>query len=150
MRLSFAGPLKEDVLAMGFNYVDVHVDKPEWMRQLLIAYGQARRAQRADWWIGEMEALIDNITHDCPDVDTIVIDDVRFPNEVAWIEEQGGIVVRLARPDFRRNLPCDADESETALDDMDLITVSATNGATDYLYARTMDVIGTMDLRWED
>ena len=82
MRVSFAAALKEDMLRLGFSYTDVHVDKPEWMRNLLIAYGQARRAHDPDYWIDRLAGLVNKIKHEYPEVHTIVIDDVRFPNEV--------------------------------------------------------------------
>lgn len=45
-------------------------------------------------------------------LDLAFISDVRFPNEVKRIEEEGGIVVRLTRDPFG-----DQHESEVALDD---------------------------------
>lgn len=44
--------------------------------------------------------------------DCIIIADVRFPNEVKYIQSKGGIVIRLLRTPF----PEDKHESETALD----------------------------------
>lgn len=41
-----------------------------------------------------------------------IIPDVRFPNEVKWIQDKGGKVLRLTRTPF----PDDTHESETALD----------------------------------
>lgn len=53
---------------------------------------------------------------------TTIIPDVRFPNEVEYIQKQGGVVVRLLRA------PCgmqDQHKSETALDAMTERTVAA-------------------------
>lgn len=38
---------------------------------------------------------------------SVVISDVRFPNEAGWVIEQGGVLVRVLRPDLQP-LPADA------------------------------------------
>jgi hypothetical protein len=36
-----------------------------------------------------------------PDEERVVISDVRFPNEVKWIKSQGGVIIRIIRPDVQ-------------------------------------------------
>jgi hypothetical protein len=67
-----------------------------------------------------------------------VIDDVRFPNEVNFIRQRGGVVLRLARTE-PVICPGHDDESETALDEMDFDGyVVAGEGALELLEARTI------------
>jgi hypothetical protein len=58
----------------------------EWGRDML------------DWdlWVRVLDAHL-GLTADRPVHDRIVITDVRFPNEAAWLHEQGGHLVRLVR-----------------------------------------------------
>jgi len=69
----------------------------------------AREVFGEDFWV---KTLLDNI-RPCDDA---VIDDVRFPNECAAIHKQGGLVVRVTRPNYH---PLNDHESETALLDYD-------------------------------
>jgi hypothetical protein len=56
---SFANPLKEDVVAMGFDRKVVFYEKPPWMRALLQVYGQAKRAIDPDYWVKRAETSLD-------------------------------------------------------------------------------------------
>jgi len=135
-RVSYAGPLKEDVLNMGFDPAHV-LAKPDWMRNLLIAYGQARRAVNPDHWVervgGKLRALLAEERKANADLfgpgreQLVVIDDLRFENEADALRmfeaEFGGVdlmLVRLERRDYdRAGLAGTGDISETALDDYD-------------------------------
>jgi len=109
VQLSFADSLKREVIGMGFDVDAVRVTKPEPIRKLLQAYGQARRWQDPNYWIDSVGRSIKL----CKPNTIFIIDDVRFPNEAAFVEEMG-VLIRLERPGYD-NL--DTDESETALDD---------------------------------
>jgi hypothetical protein len=89
---SFAGPLKEDVVAMGFDRKVVYYKKPPWMRALLQVYGQAKRALDPDYWVKRAANAIDL----CKPGSVFIFDDVRFPNEVEWIESRAH---RLPHPE---------------------------------------------------
>lgn len=78
-RISLAQPLKQEVLDLGFTTNDV-LDKEPWMRQLLIALGQARRAKQPTYWIDR--ALASMIRHTDEGRDLFVVDDCRFINEL--------------------------------------------------------------------
>lgn len=85
-RLSYAQPLKDDVREMGFSWEDIR-EKPPWMRFLLQAYGQARRAQDPDYWVKRMEMRLRSsytqkqLSMYAQTPLCLVIDDLRFENE---------------------------------------------------------------------
>jgi ABC-type enterochelin transport system substrate-binding protein len=141
--VSFATALKVDVIQMGFDAQEVMETKPQPIRALLQAYGQARRHQDKDYWVKEamdyIKTLRQSNSYDGP----VVIDDVRFPNEVAAVTNAGGLVIRLDRPDLIR--PDNEDPSETALDNMVLDhTVAAGEGDLDYLVANVVEYLWMM------
>lgn len=82
-RSSMAGELKQDLSDLGIQKGQPHA------RELMIHYGQYKRAQHADYWIERLR----NKLHD--DFDGEVIDDVRYPNETAFLRDRGFLVVRL-------------------------------------------------------
>lgn len=111
VQLSFADALKREVIGMGFDPDVVRNTKPEPIRKLLQAYGQARRWQDPNYWIDSVGRSI-NL---CKPTTVFIIDDVRFPNEAQMVEDMG-VLIRLERPGYDNT---DTDESETALDDWD-------------------------------
>ncbi len=115
-RHSFAGPLKADLAHMGFSATAIE-QKPAWMRSLMQAYGQARRAEDPNHWSGIMEHVL------AEEFGNIVIDDMRFPNEYEMLRKLGERpeimvqLVRVMRLGYERDTIEHAqDESETALD----------------------------------
>lgn len=86
--MRFAGPLKDDIRAMGFPGWAVQ-QKPDWMRLLMQAYGQARRALDSEHWVKQLILDLENEQrciqtsllgqHEVPR--HYVIDDMRFRNE---------------------------------------------------------------------
>lgn len=68
-----------------------------------------------------------------------IVSDVRYPNEVKAIENSGGIVIRLHRPDYLRYEALKGDtrnllhESETALDDYEFQHIIVNDGTLDEL-----------------
>ena len=61
--------------------------------EIWIKVGNALREVYAPIWI-------DNCLRSNPDVDVIIITDLRFPNEATKIKELGGLCVRVDRPGF--------------------------------------------------
>lgn len=122
---SFAAALKRDLATLG-------VDKAQpGARALMIAYGTTwGRANDPDMWVERLRFDL----HD--DFDGHVIDDVRFPNEIAFLRDRGFLIVRtFAAGNVRmdRGIPLGLvvteDSSETSLDnepcDLQLDTASA-------------------------
>ena len=101
-RFAFADLLKDAASRM-LTIVGVTGDwgdsafKEIW-RPLLVALGAGMRATEPRYWIrllaGDMEL------HRIKASDNVVITDVRYANEVAWIQDKGGIVIMLERPGY--------------------------------------------------
>lgn len=131
-RLAFADAVKR--YASEFFGVSPDVDK-ETSRWVLQGIGEMFR-EKVDksYWINQVSEKIDNI-------DTIyIVTDVRYRNEASWIEQAGGVLVRVERR-ARWSLVKDAHPSETELDDYAFGHVIDNNGSlkeyreavTDYL-----------------
>lgn len=70
--------------------------KPDYVsltyRQLLQLWGtEYRRKQDPDYWVKRLEKKLRGL-------ERVVIDDVRFPNEVEMVQRLGGRVIRIDRP----------------------------------------------------
>lgn len=147
LRASFAAELKRDILDMGFSKEDI-LCKPAWMRELMIAYGRARRAENPDCWIERLDSWMQFHEREAASLDNLkfVCDDCRFPNELAYFNglSERGYVVTLIRVErvFNNQYDFDLlnsiyqlDVSETALDqytDWDYV-IQAKSGEIDYL-----------------
>lgn len=122
---SFAGPLKRAVFetfGVGTHTRKTQIVPVRWentpfwtqgrggymtYRELLQEFGMLFRRRNQRHWI---DLLLNAADDPC---DTVVIDDLRFPNEADAIRETGGIVIRLTR----RGGEVPEHISETALDD---------------------------------
>lgn len=111
--MSFAGPLKADLVRLGFDSALVYSHKPPHIRKLLQAYGMAARKEDPNWWV---KRLFNNIDMLYDGEHRIIIDDVRFENEVDAIRAAGGYVYRMINVDASPVYSGFEDESETALD----------------------------------
>lgn len=102
------------------------------------------RALSADLWVRHLELRLGLQPNGGPVHDRIVISDVRFPNEVAWLRAKGGKVVRLTRPQAQGQAL--AHVSETALADMtpdyDVLNDSATEWSLQMRLDRICDDLG--------
>jgi len=105
------GRLSDIVDAQGWELAKELVE----VRRVLQAVGLALRNQWPSFWV---EVLARQFNADS----RYVITDVRFPGEVAMIQDAGGIVLRIERP-LRDGVTNAADISETALDRFDLPTI---------------------------
>jgi Domain of unknown function (DUF4406) len=104
-RVAFADPLKEIARAVGW---DGRKDDPG--RRLLQVLGvEVRRKVAEDAWVQAAARAIDAGDGD------VVITDVRFANEAAWVRSRGGIVVRITRPGVG---PANQHESELLVDEI--------------------------------
>jgi hypothetical protein len=82
---SFAGALKRRVDPL----FPLDADKA-LKRETYVAYGRAMRSIDPDYWIKALDATL-------PGGAPVIIDDVRYANEVRWIKECRGIVFRIQR-----------------------------------------------------
>jgi hypothetical protein len=81
------------------------------VRRILQWWGtEYRRAEDPDYWTKAWATLVENL-----DLNTlhVLIDDVRFMNELSTIQNEGGLIVKIERPGFNG---AGNHASETALD----------------------------------
>ena len=95
-RISFADGVREQV-AQGMNLIHpvelVRFDK-QILRPILQAWGNGMRELKGeDYWIDYM--LDQPFWSLIPDNSVVIIDDVRYLNEAAFIIEEGGFLIRL-------------------------------------------------------
>ena len=107
-RLSFAGPLKDALIVMlGLNRADLEDPAVKeqviaWIgkspRQLMQTLGTewGRELVHPDIWIRRAERLLANYRRISS---SVVITDVRFPNEAAWLRANGGELWHVLRKD---------------------------------------------------
>lgn len=125
---AFAWPLKIAVLAENPEYTweEVFVTKPDHVRTRLQLRGteEGRMKYGEDIWVRATDAYI-RIAHEKWGIDHFVITDVRFPNEVQYVKDQGGLVIRIEAPVRQLEAQQELTQkqimhaSETALDDYD-------------------------------
>jgi len=105
------------------------------VRQLWIEVGNHMRQYDPDVWV---RALLTR-----PQVDILLVKDLRFPNEFNMVKELGGYCVKVIRDD----VPVLNDEADTALkdcEDWDLIVDN--NGNKDQLNRKAKMLIDTFNL----
>lgn len=102
------------------------------------------RALNPEVWVRHLEARLGLNAHGAPVHDRIVVSDVRFPNEAAWVRARKGTVVRLTRPQAQGQAR--AHVSETALDgltpDYDVLNDGATEWSLQMRLDRICDDLG--------
>jgi hypothetical protein len=162
-RLAFADALKSSILEIapivcegGFGPIRLPelVDSIGWeetkaipeARRLLQAYGVAVRRLDPDFWI---RIVMNEATSLLEGGHSVVITDVRFPNEASAIEEEFGTIVQIVRPGALEGASGTSHISEHALDDYrpmrDTWTVR-NDGDLDRLRARTVHLIQDLEV----
>lgn len=75
---------------------DLFEIKPPAMRALMQHYGtEVRRGDKDSYWTDQWEDAVQK-----SGTQHVVVDDVRFLNEAEAVRHQGGILIRLVRPDI--------------------------------------------------
>jgi hypothetical protein len=97
------------------------------------------RALSADLWVRHLELRLGLQPNGGLVHDRIVISDVRFPNEAAWVRSKGGKVVRLVRPQAQGQARQHV--SETALDGLTPDYDVLNDGATEWALQMRLDRI---------
>lgn len=112
-----ARPIKDAICAM-FNlpYTIWHHDEKDWNlpgchyspRMLAQTLGtEWGRNIDENMWVRQLAAAYVQINNDGETQGRepgLVISDVRFDNEANWIQQQGGVVIRIDRPDSKGNV----------------------------------------------
>lgn len=92
-------------------------EKPAGMRKLMQDYGLMRRGDDPDYWVKKWAEKVKQST-----ANVVVVDDVRFPNELEAVFANNGEVYRIIRLGQEAT---DFHETETALDHIELPTIEA-------------------------
>jgi hypothetical protein len=150
--LNFADPLKDMARALGFK-VDTQQDKqtihPYWKlsgRHFLQLWGtQVGRqlvpeviSQMPNIWIQHMDM---RLTSYCNEegvlTQSVVVADVRFPDEAQMIKENGGIVIHLSRDDEQQMTHISERDLPRSVIDYWIIN----NGTREELYQQCMSLL---------
>jgi hypothetical protein len=128
-RVAFADALKEEVSELlKVTTDDLEADKARF-RGILQWWGtEWRRHQDLNYWIDKTRAKILSLESIN---ELIVVTDVRFPNEAALIEELGGLVVRVSRPEA--DTVVDPHSSEVLMDGHPFKTILYNTGSLEDL-----------------
>lgn len=144
--LSFAGPLKDavkDIYGLSDRQVEgTGYDRekilPEFgvsVRTILQQMGVAARAISEDTWVRHMDRSITALP---PDTD-IVVPDMRFLNESAFLRSRGATLVRVDRPGVATS---DTHISETEMSQIAVDHVIGNDGTVDDLRASLGALLG--------
>lgn len=119
VRVALADALKQDmrdflILKYGIDILHCSAQEKETIRPLLVAHGCAMRSiSNGECWIKKVhQKVVENALWAL-----VVVTDIRFPNELAWLKKLGGALVHVRRYDVvdcdRRYLsPPNAEEAE--------------------------------------
>jgi hypothetical protein len=104
-RAAFADEVKKDLDNLCRNKIGISAftedsKEKEMIRPLLVAYGtNIMRGMDNEWWIKKLEKNLG--VHQYMNLIPIVTD-VRYPNEVKWIQEEcNGVIIHITRKGFR-------------------------------------------------
>lgn len=96
LRKNFPDVLRELGVIYGLTVDDLFEQKPPAMRALMQHYGtEVRRGDKDSYWTDQWEDAVQK-----SGTQHVVVDDVRFFNEAEAVRHQGGILIRLVRPDI--------------------------------------------------
>lgn len=152
---ALAQPLKT-MLAQGFNLGDAHLEgalkeqQLPWLgkspRELMQLLGTefGRGMVHPDLWLLLAEQNLDNLINCYPGGRGVVISDLRFENETAFVRQRGGVVVHILRPDAEQ-IRAHSSESGIAIHDHDLVIDN--DGDVADLLAHVEDVLRTVSYR---
>lgn len=125
-RVAFAAPLKDMLAAVGFTHDQLWgSDKEREIPEFGCSARHFMQTLGTDWgramihpeiWVKMWGRKVDFMGPNAP----IVVDDVRFPNEVAAIKARGGVVWRI----HRSGLAAGTHASETHSLDVDSVIVN--------------------------
>lgn len=136
--VSFAKSLKAKALEEFGEFIGDSIEKDKivtisgrtmTVRQILIELGRLYRTIDENFWVrGACKKVMSFLGTG----HTVMIDDVRYPNEYDTLKSMGAILVRIERP----GIPLICDESELALDNHSFDATIANDGVIDDLRAK--------------
>lgn len=142
-RVRFADPIKRMCRELGLTDAQVDGDEKELPMKLLCGHTPrfAMQSLGTEWgrnmigeglWINALMVAARDLLNQGL---SVVVDDVRFPNEVEAIRRMGGVLVRIVRPDS--NPPAGGEHmSERLVDMLDVDHVVKNDGTRDELAGR--------------
>ena len=153
---SLAWHIKTGLIGKGMaTYDEAFITKPPHVRHLLQQDGteNGRDVYGMDIWLDTAYAWM-RLVYEQWGIARFVIPDVRFPNEVEYIQRHGGKVIRILAPQRVQNSPLSLEarlhRSETALDEYPLDNFDALLdndiGSEDTLTDRVYTIFKTLNL----
>lgn len=95
---------EEDIPAIGMSRRQIEQTLgTEWGRELI----------HPDLWKIILQHRMQKVLKDCPRAELIVIEDIRFENEAAFVRAVGGTVIHVVQPQWKRQ--ADPHESEKGI-----------------------------------
>ncbi|WP_431980802.1 hypothetical protein [Streptomyces qinglanensis] len=129
-------PVRLSVAVRRFGWETAKEAFPE-IRRLLQEYGQTVRETDPEFWVRPVQAKVRQGTRwNMP----CVVADVRYGNELAALQDEGAVVVRVTRPGSGLAGDAGDHESETELDGVQPDYVLRNGGTLAQLRARVRDL----------
>ena len=137
VKLSFADKIKE----IAKNYFGWDGAKDEKGRKLLQSIGDVGRSYDPDIWIRYVDHQVQSLEN-FDKVNQFTIDDIRFENEIKWIEKNNGIVIKISRnTKYATNLHGTTHISENELNNYHFKHSIENNGTFEELYKKIDKII---------
>lgn len=97
VRVPFAEQLRHEVRNLLADDVDVwQKPTPPWLRSLLVGWGGYKRSINPDYWVEAWQGLLQFWgTRQTESELLVVVDDVRYRNELSAVQHLGGTVLYL-------------------------------------------------------
>lgn len=110
-------------------------EKPPIMRALMQNYGtEVRRGDGPNYWVDRWKESLGEGNY--------VVDDVRFVNEAEAVQDKGGIIVRVSRPDSSSNSTHTSETEQNQIEPD--FTIISNTGDLEGLYKQIESVIHTL------
>lgn len=142
--LSFGFYVREALELIGVNENVWDKRKSPELRQLLQTLGQGMRDYDEDFWVNKMRHELDSGFFD----DDVVVDDLRYYNEAAMLQDEGFYLIKLECPSLLEDGdPAREHESEHGLDGWDdwNAVITSHPGDIEGLFARIDELVQ----KWE-
>ena len=113
-KVGFASAIKSEIsraIGLPAFFIDNHKDN---FRLILQGWGTdfRRKLYSEDYWLKKMDQAL--VLFESVGYSVVIIPDVRFLNEVKYVKDKDGLLIRVTRP---MSGPIDIHQSETELDD---------------------------------